>query len=83
MASFLKRASRLATPAMGASAVAGVAAMVVFSANDDDRKSRVKQIGNNKNVALCHHGEDPNDTHGESVVGMLGDIRDKVRLYIK
>ena len=59
--------------------------MVVFSAtNDDDsRKGRVKNIGNNINVALCHHGEDPNDTHGESVVGMLGDIRDKVRLYIE
>mmetsp|Transcript_24323 Transcript_24323/g.52432 ORF Transcript_24323/g.52432 Transcript_24323/m.52432 type:complete len:545 (-) Transcript_24323:1746-3380(-) len=71
-ASFLKRASRIATPAMGTAAAVGAAAIVV-AANTDTRWGNVVEDGNA--VALCQNKDDGKD---DSVLGMLSDIQAKV-----
>ncbi len=68
-ASLLKRASRYAVPA--AAAAAGGVAGIAF-ANDKDYHVERRSVGNG-NVALCE------EKKKESVMGMLGDIQERVR----
>lgn len=79
-ASFIKRASRLASsPAMMAGGGIATAFAIVNNDYEDNNTSLLSQqrgVSNNTNVALC-------DSKGSgSVVDMLSHIQDQVSLYI-
>ena len=85
-ASFIKRASKLATPATAVATLStiGVASLsATLWQNQDDKD--IQQLNNNASgipvsgmqggkVALCENNDKNN-----SVIGMLGDIKEKVR----
>ena len=85
-AAFIKRASKLATPAVATLSTIGVASLSATLWNDD----KDIQLNNNNvsgipvsgmqggKVALCENNNDKNN----SVIGMLGDIKEKVSAYI-
>ena len=87
-AAFIKRASKLATPATAVATLStiGVASLsATLWQNQDDKDI---QLNNNASgipvsgmqggkVALCENSDKNN-----SVIGMLGDIKEKVSAYI-
>ena len=73
-AAFIKRASRLASPAIGMAGIATAFAIVNNNNYEDNTKLSQRSVSNN-NVALC----DSNKGNG-SVVDMLNHIQEQVSM---
>jgi len=86
-AAFIKRASKLATPATAVATLStiGVASLsATLWQNQDDKDiqlnnnaSGIPVSGMRGKVALCENKNDKNN----SVIGMLGDIKEKVSAF--
>lgn len=83
-ASFIKRASKLATPATAIATLSTIGVATTLWQNQDDNDI---QLNNNASgipvsgmqggkVALCENNDKNN-----SVIGMLGDIKEKVSVH--
>ena len=74
-AAFIKRASRLASPAIGMAGIATAFAIVNNNNYEDNTKLSQRSVSNNDYVALC----DSNKGSG-SVVDMLNHIQEQVSI---
>ena len=85
-ASFIKRASKLATPATTLATLSTIGVATTLWQNQEDDKDI--QLNNNASgipvsgmqggkIALCENNNDKNN----SVIGMLGDIKEKVSVH--
>ena len=78
-ASFIKRASKLATPATAVATLSTIGVATTLWQNQDDKdiqlsSNNVSGINSMRGkVALCENNDKNN-----SVIGMLGDIKEKV-----
>ena len=87
-AAFIKRASKLATPATAVATLStiGVASLSATLWNQDDKDIQLNNNGSGipvssmqgGKVALCENNDKNN-----SVIGMLGDIKEKVSVVFK
>jgi len=84
-AAFIKRASKLATPATAVATLSTIGVATTLWQNQDDKD--IQKLNNNASgipvsgmrgkVALCENKNDKNN----SVIGMLGDIKEKVSAF--
>ena len=81
-ASFIKRASKLATPATAVATLSTIGVATTLWQNQDDKdiqlsSNNVSGINSMRGkVALCENNDKNN-----SVIGMLGDIKEKVSAF--
>ena len=81
-ASFIKRASKLATPATAVATLSTIGVASTLWQNQDDKdiqlsSNNVSGINSMRGkVALCENNDKNN-----SVIGMLGDIKEKVSAF--